>query len=521
MKKAKEQINVESGNTRQPVMLAVLRYLSIFSSMFVLFPPLVATETYLYGGYHESVILLRFLALAVCGFFGFFVSFLLSRMKQKPAMPQIVVNLLCLILCLIPILFSALVCGMDFESLRTPVVMLYAAIAYFMGTIYYYRPYAKINTTTTLAWLCGLHIACMVIVAGVALSYGHEPITENAFGNAGRIIFMDEGALLRIDEVGLQYDFTLFIPEFLIFIIIFGMVRNQSHIDFLMARRKHKMEDLPKWVRSYNLWLMSAILAVIAALFLCRDWIIAGIKWLAKWIGVGLYRFFYWVGSWFIPDEYEEIKFKENAEQVEEIMEGNAQSSPYGAFFSYVLTALLLIGVIWLLWRLHVFSKLWSLFKRSGSALLHRLRHGASQETESGEAADEFVDVEEELSKDLRAKKYGFRQSAAFKEWRQRYKRFLKVKQQDTRYREGYLLLRQYLALRGVAFLDGDTVLQLHDKAIKSKKIEADKSEQIAWGYNLLEYAGKECDAQSMTALEETLRRAYDDSKGLKTEVRA
>ncbi len=517
MKRAVKRTAAESKKGKQPVMLEVLRYLSIFSSMFVLFPPLVATETYFYGGYHEPVILLRFAALAACGFFGFLVSFLLSRMKQKLSIPEIVINLFCFALCLVPSLFSVFVCGVDFGSLRTPAMILYAVIAYMMGTIYYYRPYAKINTKTTLAWMCGLHIGCMMLVALAALGFVKEPITENVFGNAGRAFFMDEGALLRIDEFGLQYDFTLFIPEFLIFIIIFGMVRNQSHIDFLMARRKHKMEDLPKWVRSYNLGLMSAILAVIAVLFLCRDWIIVGIKWLAKWISIGLYRLFYWVGSWFVPDQFEPIHFEENAELAEEIVEEAARSNPYGAIFSYVLVALLLVGVIWLLWRFHVFGKLWSILKKSGSALMRRLQHGADKEVQEQDTAEEFTDEETELSKDLRSSRRGAKQTSAFKEWRQRYKRFLKVKEQNARYREGYLLLRQYLKLRGVAFLDGDTVLQLHDKAVKSKKVEAGKSEQIAWGYNLLEYAERGCGAQSMTALEETLRRAYDDSKGLKT----
>lgn len=60
-------------------------------------------------------------------------------------------------------------------------------------------------------------------------------------------------------------------PLFLCFILIYGMVGNQTNLDDLMNRRKHTMSDLPTKIRQYNMVLMGSICGIILLAYIFRE----------------------------------------------------------------------------------------------------------------------------------------------------------------------------------------------------------------------------------------------------------
>lgn len=60
-------------------------------------------------------------------------------------------------------------------------------------------------------------------------------------------------------------------PLFLCFVLIYGMVGNQSNLDDLMNRRKHTMSDLPTKIRQYNMILMGSICGIILLAYIFRE----------------------------------------------------------------------------------------------------------------------------------------------------------------------------------------------------------------------------------------------------------
>ncbi len=516
MKKEKTAVN------RTPALITVLRYLSVFAALMVFFPCILGTETYFQAFTDTKVVLLRFLLIEGCGFFGFFISMVLSAIQEKRKVPAPVINIICILLCAAPIFTVYAITGPISASYRTLCMMAFAAMAYFMGSVYYYRPYGMINTKATLAWLCGLHFLVIVIMLMLSFTYTHNlvpadmPIPEGVQLSEAQIALMDTAATERILSVGFTYDLSMFVPEFLIYISIFGLTINQSHIDFLMERRKHKMEDLPKWVRSYNVWLTSSIMAVIGILFLCKEYIIAGIKWIAKMTGFLIVKLWNWFGSLFVHEEFEEFYVPEAAETVEDfevaVSQGGQRST---MIFSYFIVMMAIVAAIYFLCKYRVFQKIWAFLKTTGMTLLHRFKEGnGSYKPKMIE--QEFVDSESELDANTRKnrKKDG---GSAFKQWRKAYKEFLKIKEQSARYEQGFLLLTDYFKLRGVPLQTGDTALQVEQKALKGKKIDQSVSNDITEGYHLLCYAEKGCDDSKLSVLEKALHKAYTDSKELKT----
>lgn len=512
----------EKRQKKTPVLIEVLRYLSVFAALMVLFPLLLATETYFQAITDTKVICLRFLLIEVCGFIGFFISMLLSAMRSKWNLPAPMINMICILLCAVPVLLVFGCCGANFESYRTLCMMVYAAVAYFMGTVFYYRSYGTINTKVTLAWLCGLHFLVIAVLLLVSFTYTHNivaadmPLDDTVKLSAVQIALMDLEATARVLSDGFQYDLSLFVPEFLIYISIFGLVQNQSHIDYLMERRKHKMEDLPKWVRTYNMWLTSAIMAVIAVLFLCKDWIIKGIKWIAATVGFALVKAMGWFGSLFVHEKFEDYYVEESAETVEDFIVAAAEGSQRATmYFSYFLVIMIFVVLIWVMIRFRVFQKLWRFLKTAGSSLLRQFRDGNKGRERTQLLDQEYTDSETELDADARKNKKK-ENSSAYKQWRQKYKQFLKIKGTDRRYEQGFLLLADYFKLRGVPLIDGDTAAQINAKVIKSKKIDSNVGDHITEGYHLLCYAEKDCTAEKMNILEQALHKAYTDSKSLK-----
>lgn len=503
--------NVKS---KKPALLLVLRYLSVFTAMFVLFPLLLGTETYFRAQTETATILYRFLLLELCGFFGYGVCALLGRLHEKRRLPTAVTVGLGILLLGVPVFGVYFGCGGNFESLRMIPMLAYAAIAYGIGILSARRPYGEINTTASLAWVCALHIVVIVTLTAVAFGYSHPTQTENTQEQTIGMELSDEEIHLLDKDVSpenFSCDFGLFIPEFLIYIAVHFLVRNQSHIDRLMERRKHKMEDLPRWVRSYNLWLTSAVMAVIAILFLCKDWMVVGIQWASTMLGRGITAVWLWFGSIFVHEGFQDFHVPEHSDNWEEVADVAVRGDHTTAMLlGYLLLAMLLAAGVWLIFRYHLIGKLWRALK----GLLRQVKIGNSQDKELLEA--EYTDSETELNRKEREWKR-IKNQNAYKLWRQRYRQFLKIKDEKLRYELGFALLADYYKLRGVPLTAGDTAIQIGAKAVQGKKLEEEASCQMVDGYHRLCYAGSDCSIEQLSVLEEALRQAYTVSKSLKT----
>ena len=285
---------------------------------------------------------------------------------------------------------------------------------------------------------------------------------------------------------------------------IYALTQNQSNIDFMMARRKHKMEHLPGVVRKRSFVLTLLVVAVILLCVLLTPQIAWLFESLVQGLGMLALSVIRFIFSLF-PDS-------EPSEYVEETpagdgggMGGFGGSEEGSPWWNYIMWPLIITVALWLLYTyrdsiMRWFITLVRTFKSKVKGALFakpkRTRMGGDGE---GDYEDEVVELSASEVKEER-RRDGFR----LRDWKKSLRAFRAMPDGDHKYREGYRLALQWLVWKKVPVEPSDTPLAVLEKA--KKLLPEDDWAAVTDWYNYIRYGDPESfPRESLPVLEKAL----------------
>jgi hypothetical protein len=283
---------------------------------------------------------------------------------------------------------------------------------------------------------------------------------------------------------------------------VYILVRNQSNIDFLMERRRHRMEHLPKRIRYFNLFAAFALVALVFALFLGKDAVIAGVQgggWLL-WHGVRqvLQLLFYKQPGESLPET------GENGPAVTPgLPEAEAGQKVFPVEWVYLFFAVAAIVILFCNRR-----RIGRFLLRSGrrvAELLRRLLRGRER-APRGDANGYYVDEEETLLPGASEENPGASRRGV-RQWRREYQRFLRMPQGEEALRRGLVLAAWWSTLTKGEVPPGDTAAELLQKI--EARTHSPACAPAAEGYNRVRYGALSCREEDYAAM----RRALGDMR--------
>ena len=266
----------------------------------------------------------------------------------------------------------------------------------------------------------------------------------------------------------------------------YALSQDQSNIDFMMERRKHKLEHLPDAVRGRSLKLT---LAVIAAGFICVrlapqfGWLFSQLFTGIKVILLAVFRFI-----WNL------IPAAEPSEEVEETITsepggfgGMGASDEGSPWWDYIMWPLLTLAVCWLIYTyrddiMRSLITFWrTLRQKVKGALFSSSRRAGITADGEGEYEDEVVELSaEEVKENRDASSFKLRQ------WKKAVRLWHAQPDTEEKYREGYRLALDWLLWKKVPLTPSDTPLAVLEKA-KATLSLSDWEAVTDW-YNLIRY---------------------------------
>ncbi len=266
----------------------------------------------------------------------------------------------------------------------------------------------------------------------------------------------------------------------------YALSQDQSNIDFMMARRKHKLEHLPDAVRGRSLKLT---LVVIAAGFICvllapqLGWLFSQ---LLTGIKIALLAFFRFIWS-LVPSA-------EPGEEVEETVTG--QPGEMGGFggseegspwWDYIMWPLMILIAGWLLYtyRDSIMRSLITFWRTIRTKVKGALFAAPRRARIAADGEEEYEDEVVELSvQEVRDE----RNASAFKirQWKKAVRIWRAKPASAEKYREGYRLALDWLIWKNVPLIPSDTPLAVLEKA--KAVLTGDEWEPVTDWYNLIRY---------------------------------
>jgi hypothetical protein len=269
--------------------------------------------------------------------------------------------------------------------------------------------------------------------------------------------------------------------------VCYALASNQSNIDFMMARRKHKMEHLPGNVRKRSLVL---ILIVLAAAFCCIlltpqiTWLFTQALTAVKVILVGIIRFIVRL----IPSGSGEETAEESVAGTAGDMGGMMGDDEGSPLWDYIMWPLITLVTLWLLytyrddimrWLITLWRTLRTKVRGALFSAPKRMRMGGDGE---GDYEDEVVELSAvEVREELRQSGFKLRQ------WKKELRACRQMEDGADKYRRGYRLALQWLGWKKVPLKDSDTPLEVLEKA-KTTLSRTDWAAVTDW-YNCIRYA--------------------------------
>lgn len=242
-------------------------------------------------------------------------------------------------------------------------------------------------------------------------------------------------------------------------ILLVGL--NQANLDAMMQRRRHRTDQLPQKIRSYNLRLVGGIAAALAAIPVLYRPVAAGIRALGRGARAVLgallrliQRLLAGGSDEIVPD------IPASSAPVETPMEPMEPgvASPFWDYFGYLVLALLVIYILYNGKRIVRFVS--KLCKKIWTALVEWLSRTRTIAVPDGDEA--YVDTDEALPD---APDAAPEAPTAWTQWRRRYRRYRTMAAGGARLRAGYRLAAQWYAMQGVAVSPADTPLEQAAKA--------------------------------------------------------
>lgn len=284
---------------------------------------------------------------------------------------------------------------------------------------------------------------------------------------------------------------VLLIVSFLAFILLYAIISNQSSINRLMDRRHYDLSMLPAGIRRYNLLLICAGFIVVLSGLLFQKQIGAAVLFLLRVLGSLLYIFvlIFNLITWALRKNLRPDEPLPQVGNLPILGDGGTEAAATPFFnilfqwFAVLLVVLFLFFLRRQIWRaaktaaLTFWRLLKSLFVRPGR-----------RTKSSGASCEYFYDTLEALEQTSYEDPAPGGTIPTYRVWRQRYRDLLKKPQDAAFLQQGYLLILDWLRIRGVPLSPADTTLEILNKALT--RMPKSPFSHVTQRYNDLYYGG-------------------------------
>ena len=340
-------------------------------------------------------------------------------------------------------------------------------VAFLSGSIVFEHGYGEILTPTYLAVLTGVDAVCLLI-----------PWIMKWQVSAG---------ILAVD--------------YLIVIGVAAFARNQSNIDFLMARRKHSLNHLPSKMRWYSLGLVGGCFAVVVVGFLLRGQIAGLLRWCLEILRLGFAKLLQWLFG--DAGQSGELPPDPAAPEMTPPDFGLTEENGPSIFWT-IFGWLMLLGVLALLfyYRREILGGFRNIVRKAAD-LLHRLLFRKGRMIPAGNQEGYYEDDIEDLPREPAPKTVKKHRPYDMKNWRKEYRLYRAMADGEDKVRAGYRLAMLYLLLKRVPLTSSDTpteILQKSEKVLPSTLFSS-----VTTAYRQVRYAEMMPSTQQIQQLSEML----------------
>lgn len=443
-----------------------LKYLSTVA-LFSLFVPFITLSHFIINEKSDAAQVLFFTALTVfVGFLGYFSAFLVFHFKEK--LPILSLNIIRIV---VGIGASAAVAFAFRDSIAFAIIMfILYTIAYSCGGNSFTVNYDGILSRKQFNFTIIVNLITCLVMWFIGLSFSYP------------------------------YDLSLLAPPFLLFIVAYYLVLNQSNIDELMNRRHHKLSQLPQKIRYYNSFLTLGVLAIIVCGYAFRESIAKLLIWLAQLFAAFL-RWIWAIIEWL-------INLMPTGSEIEiPPAVGGADENPLldkekkGGSFWQIYVIIIILLILYVLYRnrkeilTFIIEKL-----QAFSAFIKRALMKVAVIKRLEQPSEEYLDTVETLSS--REKPLAVKDDKiSLRRFKKGYQKFLHMESSTEKLRFGYRLILDGLALSGVEIAKSDTTLEIMHKA-ENAVLALPTATQ---SYNNVRYGDLPLDFEDMKSVQNTL----------------
>lgn len=285
---------------------------------------------------------------------------------------------------------------------------------------------------------------------------------------------------------GWEFRSDYFAYFYLAMLLCYLLLRNQANLDYMLERRRHKLEHLPQKVRWYNMFLALVLFLVVALGFCFRSQLADGIRWLGSLVlaGIrGIARFFSWLASLFPQQEQSASGMEQGEMDLSGLLSDETKQGLPTEFYLFLMLAAAVAVIVWK--RREILDLLRRLAAKA-AGLLQRWLNRTGVSHEQDRVNEYYSDRELELSsEEIRAMGHR-RDSDSWRRWKQAYRRYCRQPAGEKKFREGYRLCLRWLKLKGEPILPSDTTLEILQKG--ETLTENTNCRQITQVYNQFRY---------------------------------
>ncbi|MGN0626150.1 MAG: hypothetical protein ACI4I8_07770 [Oscillospiraceae bacterium] len=410
-----------------------LRIAALLDSLLLSYPILAVLEVAITGQLTSASSLPRLGIVLAAGALGALTGWLLDRMKHPP------VRIVTLLLAASPAAFFAggCLCILGTSLFHWALVIL-SLVIYAVGMFFATHSFDELIGTSFLSFTMIAYFLAAIIVwfCGSYLGMICEPI--------------------------------LLIVSFLLFILLYAIISNQSNIERLMGRRHYDLSMLPAGMRRYNLLLICGgfVLVTLGLLFQKPIWHI--IKFLLRVLSSFLYVFvlFFRFITWLLARPTQPDK---PLPQVSSLpVFGEAQEAASTSFLNVLFQWLALFLILLFLFFLR--RQIWDVTKKAAAAvwkLIKALFSRTGNKQKSAAAFSEYyVDMVEDLERDTVEASADKEEIPTFRIWQRQCRDFLEAPPKNRSLRDGYLLILTWLRIHGAPLSPADTTLEILNKSL-------------------------------------------------------
>lgn len=276
-------------------------------------------------------------------------------------------------------------------------------------------------------------------------------------------------------------------------ILLLGM--NQSGLDVMMERRRHRADQLPRRIRSYNLRLVGGVAAGLVAIPLLYRPVAAAVRAIGRGLLAALKQVIRLINrllSMGADDPVPDLPVSSTPVEEPQLPTEPAVSSPFWDYLGYLILALLALYILYNSKRIFRFVAKW--IRKIRDAIRAWLSRPSRMVTPADDEA--YVDTDEPLPDVPRDAP---EVPTAWAQWRRQYRRFRAMPAGEARQCAGYRLATEWYRIQGVPVSPADTPLEQADKARDTLDF-ADPAAATD-EYDAMHYGACPCPAQALDAL--------------------